>query len=534
LRRRGAIPGQAGISIAGRIAPLSLTLWLFVHALLGVPAVVFAAPPDSNATHAETTSPGPLGASMSSVRRRGLEAPVQLLQPHVEEPKPEVENGDGPPPKPKSAPNDDKQKGSSDERASSRQQRGIRVWPMRANTYTFTQPFGCVPQIANFYAPGDGCPPDRPVIHTGIDLAAPEGTPFYAAAAGWVTDSGYDREVGVPNTRIIIQHVDRNEGYSTVYLHWVASYVKPGDFVKAGEMIGEVGNVGYSTGPHLHFEVVDLKTGENIDPVGWLPDNPGTQGYRGIAPNSRAQMRLPAGTTAGLPETADPAPPSPPKREHVPDTPSDGNGGKKSGHKHDRRHEEKRTARKSATADDTTAATPTAESTDDNSTDATKHEGKNRERSHKRERHKDGTTSKDAANGAAGDQGSADDGSADDSTRDSSRKAKHDNRGGHHNRSADGHNANQRKTDHDRNDHDKGINNDHNSDTSNDKVNGRGRSGDGAGSVGNSSESNDGETPTDAIAANPPADARDPATSERAASDETSATENSRHHKESD
>ena len=176
-------------------------------------------------------------------------------------------------------------------------------------------------------------PPDRPVIHTGIDLAAPEGTPFYAAASGWVTLADYDRPTADANTRIIIQHDGRNEGYATDYLHWVASYVEKGDYVHAGDPIGEVGNVGFSTGPHLHFSVTDLSTGEFIDPLGWLPDEPGLEGYVSVLPHAR--FRLPAGTTAGQPESADYAPPPPPVKEKVPKSASaDGKRGERKQGKH--------------------------------------------------------------------------------------------------------------------------------------------------------------------------------------------------------
>ena len=191
---------------------------------------------------------------------------------------------------------------------------------MPARSYTFTQQFGCVPQLGNLYFPGEGCPANRPVIHTGVDLAAPEGTPFYAAASGWVTLADYDRPTADANTRIIIQHDGRNEGYATDYLHWVASYVEEGDYVHAGDPIGEVGNVGFSTGPHLHFSVTDLDTGEHIDPLRWLPDEPGLEGYVSRMP--KARLRLPAGTTAGQPESADPAPPEPAVKEDVPKSPS--------------------------------------------------------------------------------------------------------------------------------------------------------------------------------------------------------------------
>ena len=363
---------------------------------------------------------------------------MRLLAPVAEESTPEVEEGDGTPRAPQSSSKEQQQASQEDARKSVRQARDLRVWPMRAKTYTFTQPFGCVPQIANFYLPGDGCPPDRPVVHTGIDLAAPEGTPFYAAAAGWVTASGYDREVGVPNTRIIIQHVGRNDGYATEYLHWIASYVKVGDYVEAGQFIGEVGSVGYSTGPHLHFSVVDLNSGEHIDPIGWLPKTPDTKGYRGLAPHTRAQMRLPAGTTAGVPETADPSPPPPPSRQDVPDA----SPHKSKKHKHkQRKREERRAARASSNKGDQSEDAAGSES--GGSSEAGRHhkkaKGKDKERTRTRERNKDGAKIEKSAKGENGSAGKASDGSQDDAATKSTRKSKHDNRGGR--RGAAGHDS---------------------------------------------------------------------------------------------
>jgi murein DD-endopeptidase MepM/ murein hydrolase activator NlpD len=272
-----------------------------------------------------------------SVRPRGMEAPVQLERQEAlggdrqredgkspekqeEGEKVEPDPGDGPVRKQLDA-------AKERERARARERDDIRIWPMPAKSYTFTQQFGCVPQLGNLYFPDEGCPAGAPVIHTGVDLAAPEGTPFYAAASGWVTLADYDRPTADANTRIIIQHDGRNEGYATDYLHWVASYVEEGDYVHAGDPIGEVGNVGFSTGPHLHFSVTDLDTGEFMDPLRWLPDEHGLKGY--VSRTPAARLRLPPGTTAGQPESADPAPPPPPVKEKVPKSPSgDGNHGK--------------------------------------------------------------------------------------------------------------------------------------------------------------------------------------------------------------
>ena len=343
-----------------------------------------------------------------SVRLRGLEAPVQLEQqdargadrPALEDKTPakqekvERDPGDGPVRKRQEA---------AKKRNGDREQPDIRVWPMPRGSYTFTQHFGCVPQLGNLYFPGEGCPASAPVIHTGIDLAAPEGTPFYAAASGWVTLADYDRPTADANTRIIIQHDGRNEGYATDYLHWIASYVDEGDYVHAGDPIGEVGNVGFSTGPHLHFSVTDLDTGEFIDPLGWLPDEPGLEGY--VSDMPRAQLRLPAGTTAGQPESADPAPHSPPVKENVPKSPPE--DGKRGEGKHGKHHGEARDGSaahdgkrsgKKRSRDDAASETNADEST----SDAKNGRDRSRERERTRERNKDGSQSEDAASGDDG------------------------------------------------------------------------------------------------------------------------------------
>ncbi len=86
-------------------------------------------------------------------------------------------------------------------------------------------------------------------LHAGIDFAAPTGTPIWASKAGRVISVG--SRTGYGNT-IIIDH----EGpVATLYAHLSAFAVRTGDWVGSGELIGRVGNTGWSTGPHLHFEV---------------------------------------------------------------------------------------------------------------------------------------------------------------------------------------------------------------------------------------------------------------------------------------
>jgi murein DD-endopeptidase MepM/ murein hydrolase activator NlpD len=371
---------------------------------------VDAAPPAEKRGGDEAAQPGE-GAIRSgnvgnatSVRPRGLEAPIQL---RPEAQPTDVEEQDGPVPASRTSRQDAGADARAASRTSPREATPNRVWPLPRGEYTFTQRFGCVTQIAAFYQAGSGCPADAPVVHTGIDLAAPEGTPFYAAASGWVTEAGPDREVGVANTRIIIQHDGRNEGMATEYLHWIAAFVKPGDYVRAGEPIGEVGSVGYSTGPHLHFGLIDLASGEHLDPIRWLPKQPGTEGYRGITPSMKAHLRLPAGTTAGLPETADPSPPPPPERQNVPDRPprnKDERSARKK-KKAKRTRDNQGTARHDSAAPESAPAKtdrassdrnePTADATDGGS----EKQGRNRDRTRKRERNKDGKASESRKSG---------------------------------------------------------------------------------------------------------------------------------------
>ncbi|HEU5433717.1 MAG TPA: M23 family metallopeptidase [Thermomicrobiales bacterium] len=267
---------------------------LLAMAILGAPfagSSGFAAPPHG------ALAPATVPAGRGSLRPRGAEAPERPTPAPVT-PTPTPATAD-PTPKTKRATN-----------------KPDRVWPLKADSFTFTQPFGCVHQIANFYAAAPGCPPDRPVFHTGIDLSAPLGTKIYAAASGWVTHAGPDRDSGLANSQIIIQHDGVNRDYGTEYLHWQAAYVREGDYVRSGQPIAEVGSVGYSTGPHLHFSVIDFRTNERIDPMTWLPKDHTAGGYLGLAPDAK---RFPiASKSKAVPDYADPAPPPPPAQERVP------------------------------------------------------------------------------------------------------------------------------------------------------------------------------------------------------------------------
>ena len=102
------------------------------------------------------------------------------------------------------------------------------------------------------------------LMHAGRDFAAPEGTPVVAALSGQVLSSGLAGGYGVA---IELEHADPLR--RTLYGHLSEIYVRAGQQVRQGEVIGRVGSTGLSTGPHLHFE---LRTPSQ---AGWQAVDPG-------------------------------------------------------------------------------------------------------------------------------------------------------------------------------------------------------------------------------------------------------------------
>ena len=96
-------------------------------------------------------------------------------------------------------------------------------------------------------------------LHTGVDLRGVTGTKIYAANGGKVTTSAYSSVWG---NYIIINH---GGGYTTLYAHMSKRLVSVGARVSQGDVIGYVGNTGYSTGSHLHFEI--NKNGSSYNPL---------------------------------------------------------------------------------------------------------------------------------------------------------------------------------------------------------------------------------------------------------------------------
>ena len=117
--------------------------------------------------------------------------------------------------------------------------------------------------------------------HEGIDMAAPLDTPVVAVYQGTVTEVAENSRSGA---YVQIRH-QRKDGtvFYSAYLHQYMNRitVKVGDQVTAGQTIGAVGNNGWSTGPHLHFEIHNEKD-EPVDPEAWMA------GVRAIYPGQEA------------------------------------------------------------------------------------------------------------------------------------------------------------------------------------------------------------------------------------------------------
>lgn len=88
--------------------------------------------------------------------------------------------------------------------------------------------------------------------HNGIDMANSTGTPVYASAGGTVIKSGYNPSFG---NVIFISHYMDGKVYTTVYAHLSKLRVSFGEEVQQGQLIGDIGSTGDSTGPHLHFQI---------------------------------------------------------------------------------------------------------------------------------------------------------------------------------------------------------------------------------------------------------------------------------------
>lgn len=132
------------------------------------------------------------------------------------------------------------------------------------------------------------------IMHSGRDFAAPEGTPVVAALSGRVVSSG---DAGGYGLAIEVEHASPLR--RTLYGHLSELYVKPGDTVRQGEVIGRVGSTGLSTGPHLHFELRLPQDG------GWVATDPGEMQPAGVL-TALGLPSLPTGPRSQVPSPQSP------------------------------------------------------------------------------------------------------------------------------------------------------------------------------------------------------------------------------------
>jgi len=126
-------------------------------------------------------------------------------------------------------------------------------WVCPVPYYTLTSPFGMrVHPISGKWK-----------MHNGVDMAAAQGTPIYAAKSGKVTVTSF--QAGGAGYYVSINHGD---GFSSVYMHMTHYIVSPGQYVTAGQVIGYVGSTGGSTGPHLHFGI--SYNGKYVNPMNYI------------------------------------------------------------------------------------------------------------------------------------------------------------------------------------------------------------------------------------------------------------------------
>jgi murein DD-endopeptidase MepM/ murein hydrolase activator NlpD len=108
-------------------------------------------------------------------------------------------------------------------------------------------------------------------FHAGTDIGAPMGTPILAAAKGQVESADWMGGYGLAVT------INHSSAQQTLYGHMSQIFVRPGQWVEPGTVIGQVGSTGNSTGPHLHFEV------RHLSPNGWVAVDPGVHLDTGLS-----------------------------------------------------------------------------------------------------------------------------------------------------------------------------------------------------------------------------------------------------------
>ncbi|GAA3301452.1 M23 family metallopeptidase [Streptomyces cinereospinus] len=126
-----------------------------------------------------------------------------------------------------------------------------RLYALPTSSYTLTSTFG---QAGALWSSG---------YHTGLDFAAPAGTPIKAVHSGTITEAGWNGSYGYKTVLTL------DDGTEIWYAHQSSIGVSVGQQVTTGEVIGRVGSTGNVTGAHLHLEV-HTGGGGGIDPLAWL------------------------------------------------------------------------------------------------------------------------------------------------------------------------------------------------------------------------------------------------------------------------
>lgn len=124
-------------------------------------------------------------------------------------------------------------------------------------------------------------------MHKGVDMSTDYGVPVYATGDGVVEKVDQGKRRRGYGRQILINH---KFGYKTRYAHLLKMFVKEGEMVKRGQLIGEVGSSGGSTGPHLHYEV--LYMGRNVNPVNYFNRNMTSDEYRQLMENMKYNSDL--------------------------------------------------------------------------------------------------------------------------------------------------------------------------------------------------------------------------------------------------
>lgn len=126
-------------------------------------------------------------------------------------------------------------------------------WQTPVSGYTITSPFGMRIHPVYGYS----------LMHNGIDMACPQGTPIYATRGGTVSRAAF--QAGGAGYYVSLDHGD---GFGSIYMHMTHYVVSQGQSVKQGQLIGYVGSTGVSTGPHLHFGV--SYAGTYVNPMAYI------------------------------------------------------------------------------------------------------------------------------------------------------------------------------------------------------------------------------------------------------------------------